>query len=271
LQSCHINLPFANETEFARLHAAVILALPYLPALSASSPIIEGKYLGFLDTRIDVYKNNQAKVPEIAGSIIPEPVFTFADYQTEILDKTYRAIAPYDPEGILQHEWLNSRGAIARFDRNAIEIRLLDTQENPSQDIGICSLIIALLESLCALDIKTLKDFATLYTPQERKQQLMAIARDGYEADLVLRDLAELFGLKENETSVGELWAKIVDSLKSHPRVAKRTQALGYILQEGNLAERLLARFGKSPTQEQLRDTLAQLSECLENGHPFTN
>ncbi|HAL85576.1 MAG TPA: hypothetical protein DCM31_01010, partial [Deferribacteraceae bacterium] len=36
----------------------------------------------------------------------------------------YRDIAPYDPECILQEEWLNSRGAIARFDRKAIEIRL---------------------------------------------------------------------------------------------------------------------------------------------------
>ncbi|MDQ8197837.1 glutamate-cysteine ligase family protein [Pelagicoccus enzymogenes] len=271
LQSCHINLPFANEEEFARLHAAIILILPYLPALSASSPIIEGEYRGFLDTRIDVYKNNQIKVPEIAGNIIPEPIFSFKDYQTEILQKTYKAIAPYDPDGILQHEWLNSRGAIARFDRNAIEIRLLDTQENPTQDIGICSLIIALLESLCALDIETLKDFATRYTPKERKEQLMAIARDGYEADLLLRDLAELFGLKSHETSVGELWAKIVDALKNHPRVAKRTEALGYILQEGSLAERILARVGKTPTQEQLKDTVEHLSNCLANTEAFTN
>ncbi len=271
LQSCHLNLPFANEEEFARLHAAIILILPYLPAVAASSPIIEGEYRGFLDTRIDVYKNNQAKVPEIAGNIIPEPIFTFADYQTEILEKTYKAIAPHDPEGILQHEWLNSRGAIARFDRNAIEIRLLDTQENPSQDIGICCLIIALLQSLCALDIETLKEFTKRYSPKERKEQLMAIARDGYEADLQLRDLAELFGLKEDECSVGELWAKIVDALKQHPRVSKRTHALGYILQEGSLAERLLARVGKKPSQEQLRETMAQLSSCLENGEAFTN
>ncbi|MDQ8180140.1 glutamate-cysteine ligase family protein [Pelagicoccus sp. SDUM812005] len=271
LQSCHINLPFANEEEFARLHAAIILILPYLPALAASSPIIEGEYRGFLDTRIDVYKNNQAKVPEIAGNIIPEPIFTYQDYQTEILQKTYQAIKPYDPDGILQYEWLNSRGAIARFDRNAIEIRLLDTQENPTQDIGICSLIIALLESLCALDIETLKEFATRYTPKERKEQLMAIARDGFEADLLLRDLAELFDLKANETSVGELWAKIVDVLKNHPRVSKRREALGYILQEGNLAERILARVGKKPNQEQLRETMAQLSSCLANSEPFTN
>jgi gamma-glutamyl:cysteine ligase YbdK (ATP-grasp superfamily) len=41
LQSMHLNLPFANDAEFARLHAAVRLVLPILPALAASSPIVE--------------------------------------------------------------------------------------------------------------------------------------------------------------------------------------------------------------------------------------
>ncbi|EDY85068.1 Glutamate-cysteine ligase family 2 [Verrucomicrobiia bacterium DG1235] len=269
LQSCHINLPFANEEEFARLHTAIILILPYLPALSASSPFIEGEYRGFLDTRLDVYKNNQAKVPEIAGDIVPEAIFTYADYQSQILEKTYAAIKPYDPDGILQYEWLNSRGAIARFDRNAIEIRVLDTQENPKQDIGIASLIIALLEKLCSLNIEKLKQLALSHTSKQRKAQFLAVAKDGFEADLSVRDLANTFGLNPNETTVGELWAKIVEALKDHPRVAKRTTALGYILQEGSLAERMIARVGTKPDQEDLKSTLAELAHCLAKSQHF--
>ncbi|MBK9976184.1 MAG: hypothetical protein IPP14_15545 [Planctomycetes bacterium] len=34
LQSTHLNLPFANDTEFARLHAAIRMILLILPALS---------------------------------------------------------------------------------------------------------------------------------------------------------------------------------------------------------------------------------------------
>ncbi|MDQ8201911.1 glutamate-cysteine ligase family protein [Pelagicoccus sp. SDUM812003] len=269
LQSCHINLPFANEQEFARLHAAIILILPYLPALCASSPFIEGEHRGSLDTRILVYKNNQIKVPEIIGSIIPEPVFSYAEYQSQILQKTYAAIAPLDPDGILQYEWLNSRGAIARFDRNAIEIRLLDTQECPTQDIGICSLIIALLEKLCSLDIDELKTLARRYPPERRKQQLLAIAQDGFEADLDLRDLADVFQLNAKATTVGELWDRVVDELKQHPRVSKRKEALGYVLQEGNLAERLLNHVGATPTQKQLETALRELANCLAQGKPF--
>ena len=58
-------------------------------------------------------------------------------------------IAPYDPAGVLQHEFLNSRGAIARFDRSAIEIRVLDVQECPQADTAIAALMAAVLEKPC--------------------------------------------------------------------------------------------------------------------------
>ena len=60
----------------------------------------------------------------------------------------YRAIAPHDPDDILQFEWLNSRGAIARFDRHTIEIRVLDTQEHPGADLAIAQLVVAIVERL---------------------------------------------------------------------------------------------------------------------------
>ena len=46
LQSMHVNLPFADDSQFARLHAAIRLVLPLLPALAASSPIAEGSVDG---------------------------------------------------------------------------------------------------------------------------------------------------------------------------------------------------------------------------------
>lgn len=51
LQSAHLNLPFADDAEFGRLHAAIRLLLPLLPALAASSPYQEGRATGLLDTR----------------------------------------------------------------------------------------------------------------------------------------------------------------------------------------------------------------------------
>ena len=48
LQSMHINLPFANDDEFRRLHAAVRVVLPLVPALAASSPISAGTAVAFV-------------------------------------------------------------------------------------------------------------------------------------------------------------------------------------------------------------------------------
>ncbi len=138
LQSVHLNLPFADDAEFGRLHAAIRLLLPILPALAASSPIIERKKTDWLDTRLEVYRTNAKRIPSIIGRVIPEPVYTHADYDEKIFQPMYQDIAPKDPEGLLQHEFLNSRGAIARFERNAIEIRVLDVQECPQADVAIC-------------------------------------------------------------------------------------------------------------------------------------
>jgi gamma-glutamyl:cysteine ligase YbdK (ATP-grasp superfamily) len=150
LQSVHLNLPFAGDEEFGRLHAAIRLILPILPALAASSPFIEGRPTGVLDSRLDVYRTNCRRVPSVTGRVIPEPVFDRASYEREILHPMYDQIAPLDPEGILQHEWLNARGAIARFDRGAIEIRLLDVQECPAADIAICAAVTAALKAIVA-------------------------------------------------------------------------------------------------------------------------
>ena len=149
LQSVHLNLPFRDDGEFARLHAAIRLLLPIMPALAASSPIMDGRPTGRLDNRLEVYRNNAHRLPAVSGWVVPEPVFSREAYQREILQPLYRDVAPLDPDGTLQHEWLNARGAIARFDRNTIEIRVLDVQECPQADLAICRMITDVLQALC--------------------------------------------------------------------------------------------------------------------------
>jgi len=105
VQSMHINLPFYDDLEFEKLHAAVRLILPILPALSASSPILDGKNTGFKDARMKMYLTNQQQIPEMTGKVIPEQVFTQHDYQIKIFDPINTAIAPYDKENILEHHF----------------------------------------------------------------------------------------------------------------------------------------------------------------------
>ena len=85
LQSTHINLPFSGDEEFGRLHAAIRIVLPLIPALCASTPVLDGEVTGFADSRLEKYRHNQKKISSIAGKVIPEAVFTEQDYYAKMV------------------------------------------------------------------------------------------------------------------------------------------------------------------------------------------
>jgi glutamate---cysteine ligase / carboxylate-amine ligase len=269
LQSTHLNLPFANDEEFGKLHAAIRVLLPIIPAISASSPILDGKVSGFDDTRIEVYRHNQEIIPIITGKIIPESAFTKQEYNDVILTPMYTAIAPYDKEGILQEEFLNSRGAIARFQRNTIEIRLIDIQESPVADLAVLQAIVSVLKALVAerwLEIEALKK----WDEDKLNRILTKVVKDGQQAVLTDFDYIKLFGFdcKENCT-VGELWKYLVKEtvvLDDQPEVE---YALRVILSRGNLSRRILEAVGTQPTKEKIKEVYQQLTVCLQNGGVF--
>jgi carboxylate-amine ligase len=118
-QSTHLNLPFYDDEEFARLHAAVRLVLPLAPALCASSPIVEGRLTGYKDTRLKYYGTIQPAIPSITGKVIPEAVFSRRTYLKTIYAKIREDLKPLDPLRVLNPIWVNSRRAIPRFDRGS--------------------------------------------------------------------------------------------------------------------------------------------------------
>ena len=269
LQSTHLNLPFANDEEFEKLHAAIRVLLPLIPAISASSPILDGKVSGFDDTRLEVYRHNQDRIPSIAGKIVPERAFTKKEYEEIILKPIYADMAPYDEEGVLQEEFLNSRGAIARFQRNTIEIRLIDIQESPVADIAILQAVVSVLQALVAerwvkLDVLKSWDENKLATI------LLDVIRNGQQAVITDFDFISCFGYDCTENcTVGELWKYLVKEtmvLDEQPEVA---YALHVILSRGNLSRRILEALGDDPTADEIRKIYNQLTVCLHNGGVF--
>ncbi len=266
LQSAHLNLPFAGEDEFARLHAAVRLVLPILPALAAASPLVDGLVAGSLDQRLEAYRLNQKRVPSIAGRVIPEPIFTPETYRERLLGRIYHDIAPHDPDGLLQHEWLNSRGAIARFQRNAIEIRLLDVQECPGADLAIAALIVALLRALVAerwADLEVQQDWPV--APLE--EIFLASIHDAERALIRHRRYLAMFGL-DAECSIAELWAKLFSDLA--PSLApEHHDPLRVILGQGPLARRILNSLGGIISHERIMRVYRELCDCLSHNRMF--
>ena len=269
LQSCHLNLPFANDEQFGRLHLAARALLPLLPALAASSPWCEGAFTGWLDWRLRVYRDNQRRVPRITGLVVPEPVTTRERYFAEILEPIWADIAPLDPDGILREEWLNSRGVVAKFFRDAIEIRTLDVQECPAADIAICMLVVEVLRALCDARWCDMRQLAALPTA-ELADVLWAVACDGDRAVIAHRGLLQALGLDAAPRAAIDVWRSLADRLlpqvSLEPEVAA---ALGVILNDGPLARRMLAACGETPDAPALQRLQARLADCLRDGVPF--
>lgn len=270
LQSMQINLPFGDDEEFGRLHAAIRLALPILPALAASSPFADGQATGLLDTRMEVYRINSRRIPSITGDVIPEPIFTESEYREGILDAMYRDIAPLDPEGLLQEEWLNSRGVIARFDRHAFEIRVIDSQECPRADLVIAQLTSALARALgeeAWSDARTQRSFAT-----DRLAAILAVCNRDAEA-AVIEDTGFLRALGYTTASscrAARLWADLAERLVAREYFdATAGRTLERMLAAGTLARRLLDAVGPEPDRAGMTNVYRELSGCLAEGRLF--
>ncbi|MBS0358796.1 MAG: glutamate--cysteine ligase [Proteobacteria bacterium] len=268
LQSMHINLPFANDEEFFKLHSAIRLLLPLMPALAASTPILEGKITDFVCSRMNFYIKNQERIPAITGKLIPEVVRSRKEYEEKILNPMYDAIRPYDPEGILADEWLNSRGAIARFDRNAIEIRVLDVQESPKADIAICGLITTVLKSLVNQQWINIKEQCEL-TEEQLLEIFLEIIKSGQATPIKNSHYLKCFGYTKKSTcTAGELWEHLFHQVmeKLDP---SWLEPLQIILKEGNLAERIIKRLGNQFTREEIMSVYRELANCLAENQLF--
>ena len=270
LQALHVNLPFGNDAEFARLHAAVRMVLPLLPALAASSPYMEGRATGVLDNRMEAYRGNADQVPALNGQLVPDAVASRADYERDVLRPMYRAIAPHDREGVLQHEWLNARGAIPRFDRHALEIRVVDMQECPYMDIGLTAFLVDVSHDLYERcfgrpSIENQLPTATL------ARVLNACINDADRARIDCEEYLAVMGVRRRECTAHALLSSLAEDLerRNSANAALWRAPLEYVLDRGPLARRLLRALGPRPSRAALHELYSALCGALQANRPF--
>lgn len=266
LQSTHINLPFANDEEFGRLHAATRIVLPLLPALAASTPIVEGAWAPIADQRLEFYRANAKRVPRMAGLVVPEAVFTREGYERDVLGRLYQDLEPLDPQGVLRHEWANARGCIPRFDRGSIEIRLLDIQECPLADLAIAALVCEVVRGL-------VEERWSSYEAQRRVASeplhdvLLETIRYAERTRISDPAFLDVFGIERSMAWGGDIWAALLERvLPDHP---VWTPLLGRMIQGGTLATRITRTMRRFPTRADLHETYRELVNCLAGGQPF--
>jgi hypothetical protein len=176
----------------------------------------------------------------------------------------YRDVAPFDPGGDLQEEWLNSRGAIAKFERGCLEIRLADVQEAPHLDLAIASFWIANLRRFVlaqGLDLPR----ADALSPAQLKLILQDTIRFGEKALITDANYLSLFGLAKS-CSAGELLMHLQESLPEE----EWTATLSQLLSQGTLSSRMRKFVGQRQlSRELLQDLCQHLANCLQKDEAF--
>jgi hypothetical protein len=222
---------------------------------------LDSKYCGYLDGRIETYRHNQEKIPSITGKVIPEAVFTYKDYEEQIFNKVKADIAPYDPDHLLNHFFLNSRGAIARFDRGAVEIRLVDIQECPDADIAIAEWEVAVLKGLAEGKFANDSQIRALDTDALAKI-LLATTRFAEKTVISDRDYLKVWNIDASEITAGELVQRITEKVRS--KISDHSQALlASMFKRGTLASALVKNVGADPDRDDFVYEYGRLAHCL--------
>ncbi len=263
LQSFHLNLPFDDDESFRRLHSAIRLILPLIPALAASSPIADGKPTGLLDTRLETYRHNCDRVPSLTAGVIPDVFRSQDEYQTLVFDRIAADLTEHDPEGILEPEWANARGAIARFDRGSIEIRVGDAQECPRMDLAVIQAIVGLTRQLFDESLSSLANQEAVPTASLRTL-LDATICHGPDTPVDHPPVLAALG-QTQAASAGEIVARLLATLPDAPWRADAR----LLLDRGPLARRILQATGPTPDRARLTAVYSKLAEHLASNTPF--
>jgi gamma-glutamyl:cysteine ligase YbdK (ATP-grasp superfamily) len=259
IQSYQLNLPYSDEKSGIQLHNLLASICPYLPTIAASSPIYESKMGENVDNRLRFYKENQREVPSVTGDVIPEYATSFKQYEEKVIDKYSRDMAMLGADEILLgKDWVNSRGVIFRFDRRALEIRVMDEQECVKSDVALSCFIRAVLRGLMREGIELL--------PHEMLAgDFHSVVVGGLDAKVrnprgkTARELCLVF-LRIASKNASE------EEKKYLPIIRKR-------IAEGNLSEivrkRVQAKSQKTDLKDAIVNVYSRLSESLIDNRPY--
>jgi glutamate---cysteine ligase / carboxylate-amine ligase len=270
VHATHLNLPFGDERETMAMHTAAAMLLPYLPAVAASSPVHDGRLQPQADARLAWILQHQSRIPATCGRIIPEVVDSYAAYRREILQPMYSALDAFPHSEPIRHEFLNSRGAVLRFARKALEVRVLDTQECVKMDVAISVFTRAALQALT--------DEVMLGRIEAPAHHVLvadfeACIRDGSRATVMAPHLVDGAG--------GAPVREVLEGLLERARGAVSRQDAPYlplldgILEDGTLSERIRARLephagSDEAFRSELREVYRELADCLVSNEPWS-
>jgi hypothetical protein len=238
IQALQINLSFRDSRELISRFNRIRSLLPYLIAITASSPVVEGRLTGSCDNRLLYYRQNQKEIPVLCSGIIPEKIRTVADHNRR-MDNIWRELRSCGAD-ILCEEWVDSAGVVVRFSRKCLEIKALDDQESIHSDMAVAAFVRPLLR--CHnLPVENGQD-ALLDMTERAIRQGTAGMKD---------DLRQLYAIA---------WRNATPDERAYLPVVRDR------IENGCLAERITGRISHG---EALITVLADMETCLRENRAY--
>ncbi len=275
VQAVHVNLPAGTPEESVAMLNAARHLVPYLPAIAASSPLVEGELTGKVDNRVAWLLEHQARLPESMARLVPEPLVRFSDYKRDILGPMYAAVDRLPDAQALRAEFLNARGAVFKMSRASMEVRILDVQECVLADVSIAWYVRRALRWLS-------RNVAVPADQRVLEADLLATATHGSRAMV----LAPHLPLDPHRDAQGRVEARAVHQFllsRMGGRLPAEEQryadVMATIIANGSLAERLLARLqpvadrpasADNEFTELARRLWIELADCLVENRLWT-
>jgi gamma-glutamyl:cysteine ligase YbdK (ATP-grasp superfamily) len=201
-------------------------------------------------------------VPSLTGSLIPEYVDSFEEYEKTTVRQYSEELAKLNaPRSLLDKEWLNSRGAIIRQDRRAIEIRVLDEQESVKSDVALSCFIRATLRGI-------LRDTDYSYlTHPVLVQNFKQVMRIGLQARVQ----------HPKGKTAGEVCLHLLQTALSNATDEEKRYLpiIKQRIEGGNLSNIILRNVAKKAQKTDLHEaiftTYSHLADCLEKNQVCVN
>jgi gamma-glutamyl:cysteine ligase YbdK (ATP-grasp superfamily) len=259
IQSFHLNIPYHKESDAIQIHNYLANLCAYLPAITASSPIFEGKNGLYIDNRLHFYQASQKEVPSLTGKVIPEYVSSFSQYKTDVIERYSQDLARVGANRtLLFKEWVNSRGVIFKFDRSALEIRVMDEQECIKSDVALSCFVRAAIRGLLTIKAEFLPHDVLV-------EDFNATIKNGLNAKVA-------HSSKSTARQVCQYYLKLANEYADHEE-KKYLWLVKRRLEEGNLSElirdRVMRRTQKTDLNEAIIDVYSTLIDCLQNNQPY--
>lgn len=238
IQALQVNVPYESKDELVAMFNKIRSLIPYLVAVSASSPFVEGRPTAYMDNRLVYYRENQRNIPSICNDILPERL-TSADDYVRINREIYKELRRCGAD-ILCREWVNSRGLIVRFTRKCLEVKAIDEQECLYSDMAVTAFLLALLRS----DIN----------PEEDERTLRDLLEDAMKSGVA--------GMRPELEKLYRVAQKSATDEERHylPLVGKR-------IEQGSLAELMAQRFKETG---EIRPMLDEMEWSLRENRPYS-